>query len=140
MSNVRIVWLNLTGSGNETATHVQHDPRMTLMFCASTGPPMILRIYGNAKVVHKKDPEWSGLFQLFEPIPGARQFFDLDVDLAQTSCGMAVPYYQYTGHRDQLRNWAEKKGETGLEQYWTDKNQVSLDGMPTRIIEKNTSQ
>jgi hypothetical protein len=139
MSKDRIVWLNLTGSGNETAAHVQHNPRMTLMFCAFTGPPMILRLYGNAKVVHKKDPEWSGLFQLFEPIPGARQIFDLNVDLVQISCGMAVPYYQYTGDRDQLRNWAEKKGEAGLEQYWAEKNQASLDGMPTRIMEKNTS-
>jgi hypothetical protein len=139
ISKARVVWLNLTGSGNETAAHVQHNPRMTLMFCAFTGPPMILRLYGNAKVIHKNDPEWFELFQLFEPIPGARQIFDLNVDLVQTSCGMGVPYYQYAGDREQLRNWAEKKGKAGLEQYWAEKNPVSLDGMPTRIMEKNTS-
>ena len=30
----RVAWLNVTGSGNETAAHVQENPRMTLMFTA----------------------------------------------------------------------------------------------------------
>ena len=29
-----IQWLNLTGSGNETAAHVLENQRMTLMFCS----------------------------------------------------------------------------------------------------------
>ena len=29
-----IVWLNLTGSGNETSVHVQENGRMTIMFCS----------------------------------------------------------------------------------------------------------
>ena len=28
----RVLWLNLTGSGNETAAHLLEDGRMTLMF------------------------------------------------------------------------------------------------------------
>uniref|UniRef100_UPI00262E35F3 pyridoxamine 5'-phosphate oxidase family protein n=1 Tax=Acidiferrobacter sp. TaxID=1872107 RepID=UPI00262E35F3 len=54
----RVVWLNLTGSGNESAAHVESDPRMTLMFCAFTGDPVILRLYGSARAVHHTDPEW----------------------------------------------------------------------------------
>lgn len=99
---------------------------------------MILRIYGNARVVHRKDQEWDELFSLFNPIPGARQIFDLEIDLVQTSCGMAVPFYDYIGEREQLRNWALKKGEEGLKEYWEQKNQFSLDGKPTNIIDKNT--
>jgi len=69
----RIVWLNVTGSGNETSAHIQEDHRMTVMFAAFEGKPMILRLYGNANVIHKNDAEWSELYSLFNPLPGARQ-------------------------------------------------------------------
>ena len=121
----RVVWLNATGSGNETSTHIQENPRMTIMLTAFEGNPMILRLYGDAKVVHKNDREWEELFSLFNPIPGARQIFDLTVDLVQTSCGMAVPIYDYIEEREQLKNWAVKKGEEGLKEYWQEVNQVS---------------
>lgn len=133
----RVVWLNVTGSGNETAAHIQENPRMTLMFAAFEGTPMILRLYGAAKVVHKNDPEWNGLLSLFGPLPGARQIFDLTVDLVQTSCGMAVPFFDYVAERDQLNNWAVKKGEEGIKEYWRQKNQHSLDGKETSIVRKN---
>lgn len=133
----RVVWLSVTGSGNETSAHVQEMPRMTLMFCAFQGKPMILRLYGQARVVHMNDSEWGGLYALFDPLPGVRQIFDLSVDLVQTSCGMGVPLYEYAGDRDDLRNWAAKKGRADLEKYWEEKNQVSLDGRQTHILEKN---
>ena len=57
INNKRVVWLNVTGSGNETAAHVQVTPRMTVMFCAFEGAPLILRLYGTAKVIHKASPE-----------------------------------------------------------------------------------
>lgn len=37
-----LAWLNLTGSGNESAAHVLQNPRMTVMFCAFEGAPLIL--------------------------------------------------------------------------------------------------
>lgn len=114
----RVVWLNVTGSGNETSAHVQLNPRMTVMFCAFDGDPLILRLYGTARVVHKNDAGWGELFRLFEPLPGARQIFDLSIDMVQTSCGMAVPYYSYEGDRDLLTDWAIQKGDEGLQQYW----------------------
>lgn len=137
VSSVRVVWLNLTGSGNETAAHVQRDSRMTIMFCAFEGNPLILRLYGRSSVVHRKDPEWDNLCGLFPPLPGARQIFDLSIDLVQTSCGMAVPYYSYDADRELLNNWATRKGEDGLKAYWLEKNQRSLDGLPTNIVAKN---
>lgn len=129
----RVAWLNVTGSGNETAAHVQENPRMTLMFTAFEDNPMILRLYGTAKAIHNDDPEWQLLFPLFSPIPGARQIFDLNVQLVQTSCGMAVPLYDYVGEREQLNTWASKKGKEGLKAYWEEKNRVSLDGKPTHF-------
>ncbi len=137
LNSNRIVWLNVTGSGNETSAHVQQNSRMTIMFAAFEGKPLILRLYGQVKVIHKNDSEWDALISLFPPIPGARQIFDLSVDLVQTSCGMGVPYFDYVDERAQLDKWADKQGEKGLEKYWRDKNQVSLDGLATNILSKN---
>lgn len=136
----RLIWLNVTGSGNETAGHVQINPRMTIMFSAFTGPPMILRLYGSARVIHKQDTEWLQLYPLFDPLPGARQIFVLDIELVQTSCGMAVPYYQYTGEREQLNNWAVKRGDSGIESYWREKNTVTIDDIATGIVDKNIAE
>ena len=134
----RVVWLNVTGSGNETAAHVLADPRMTLMFCAFEGPPLILRLYGRARAIHLTAAEWTALSALFQPLPGTRQLFELSVDLVQTSCGAGVPLYQYLGDREELNEWSRRKGEDGVRQYWLDKNQLSIDGLPTHIAEKNT--
>lgn len=131
----RIIWLNVTGSGNETAAHLRTHPRMTIMFAAFEGAPMILRLYGTARAIHSNDPEWNSLYSSFPPNPGARQIFDMQVDLVQTSCGMAVPFFDYVDEREQLNQWAEKKGEQGIRDYWRDRNQQSIDGLPTGILE-----
>ena len=132
----RVVWLNLTGSGNETAAHINQLNRMTIMFCAFNGEPMMLRLYGKAREIKPGDNEWAKLYSLFTPLPGSRQIFDLEVEMVQTSCGMAVPLFNFEEQRDQLNNWADKKGEEGIKKYWEDNNQVSLDGFPTNIIKK----
>lgn len=134
----RVIWLNVTGSGNETAAHVLENPRMTVMFCAFEGRPMILRLFGQARVIHQNDPEWQTLLPLFDDLPGARQIFDMDIDLVTTSCGMGVPLYQYQGDREQLNHWAERKGKSGIRDYWREHNRLSLDGLQT-AIDKNFS-
>ena len=135
----RVVWLNLTGSGNETAAHMVENDRMTLMFCAFEGSPLILRLFGQAKVIHARDPQWEELYSLFPPIPGARQIFDMHVDLVQTSCGTGVPYFDFREQRDDLQDWAERKGEQGLQEFWEGRNQASIDGKPTRILVPETA-
>lgn len=132
----QIIWLNLTGSGNETATHLNHNGRMTIMFCAFEGKPMILRLYGTARVFHERDEFWRQNIDLFPPIAGSRQLIQMDVDLVQRSCGMAVPLMEFKEERDLLKVWAEKKGEAGLQEYHYQKNTISLDGHPTGILQK----
>ena len=138
ISNNRVAWLNVTGSGNETSAHVQQNSRMTLMFCAFEGPPLILRLYGSAKVIHKNDAEWGNFFALFNPLPGARQIFDLSIELVQTSCGMGVPYYEYSEDRELLNDWAQKIGNEELKKYWLEKNQLSIDEISSNIAIKNS--
>ncbi|MBL4775500.1 MAG: pyridoxamine 5'-phosphate oxidase family protein [Mariprofundus sp.] len=131
----RVLWLNVTGSGNESAAHVQSHDRMTIMFCAFEGAPLILRLYGTARMILSSDEEWDGLYALFDPLPGARQIFDVAVELVHTSCGFGVPLYEFMGDRSQLNAWAERKGDDGITAYWQDKNTVSLDGEAITIAD-----
>ena len=133
----RVVWMNLTGSSNESAAHVQHNPRMTIMFCAFSGTPMILRLFGTAKATHHQDEQWQTLSDLFPPSISARQIFDMQVDIVQTSCGFGVPLMQLEGDRTKLDEWAQRKGKAGVEQYWQDNNQVTIDGIETNILTLN---
>lgn len=135
-----VVWLNLTGSGNETAAHVRENGRMTVMFCAFEGKPLILRLYGKATVYHERDDQWPEYAAHLEILPGARQIFVLDIEFALTSCGLGIPYYEYQGERGKLIEWAVNRGPEGLKEYWERKNQVSLDGKPTGIFEKDLTQ
>jgi hypothetical protein len=135
LSDTRVAYLDLTGSGNETAAHLKHDGRLTLMFCSFDTDPLILRLYGRGHVVRRQDAAWSELRRHFAELPGERQFVVLDIDSVQTSCGYAVPLYTYRGERDTLAHWAGKKGTLGLLDYWREKNQVSIDGLSTGLLE-----
>ncbi len=134
ISNNQIVWLNLTGSGNETAAHILENSRMTIMFCAFQGRPIILRLYGQARALYERDSEWEIYAKHFDLIAGTRQIFVMDIDLVQTSCGMAVPLFEFQNQRNELVKWAEEQGESGVEEYWQKKNQLSIDGLPTGLF------
>ena len=136
LDSKRVAYLDLTGSGTETAAHLRHDGRMTLMFCSFDAEPLILRLYGRGHVVRRQDAAWAELRSHFPVLPGERQLIVLDIDSVQTSCGYAVPLFDYRGERDTLARWAEKKGPTGLLDYWREKNTLSIDGLPTGLLEK----
>lgn len=133
VDNNTVRWLNLTGSGNETAAHVLENQRMTIMLCSFEKHPLILRIYGFAKIVSRTDQRWLEYAKDFPEHRGSRQIFELDVDLVQTSCGYAIPYYDYQGERDTLSKWTDKKSDDKLQEYWQENNATSLDGNPTDI-------
>lgn len=130
----QIAWLNLTGSGNETAAHLLKNPRMTIMFCSFEKNPMILRLYGTAKIYHERDAAFMELSELFTSYTGARQIIEMQVDMVQTSCGFAVPFMDFVEDRETLNVWADKQGKEKLQKYWKAKNQVSIDGFETKIL------
>jgi len=130
-----VIWLNLTGSGNETAAHLLKDSRMTIMFCSFERKPLILRLYGKAEMYHERDATFESYLSHFDDTAGARQVFKLKIDLVQTSCGYGVPFMEYKGERETLKTWAEEKGDEGIKAYWTEKNQKSIDGFKTGIFE-----
>lgn len=137
LSPNRIVWRNLTGSGNETATHLEDSPRMTIMWCAFEGPPMILRAYGLARAVHRDHADWDTLDAHFTPDMAVRQIFDVDVTMVLKSCGYGVPEMTLKQERDTLVKWAENKGEDGIRNYWVTRNTETLDGDPTYFADRS---
>ena len=132
-----ISWLNLSGSGNETAVHVLETGRMTLMFCSFEGAAMILRVYGKATVLHPKDNDWESELTNYPALAGSRQIFKLAIDLVQTSCGSGVPEMTFSHSRGEkdLVPFYEKMGTEGVREYWARKNTISIDGKPTGIFD-----
>jgi hypothetical protein len=133
-----VVYLDRTGSGNETAAHLLADGRLTIMFCAVEGPPLILRLYGRGRALRRGGEEYAALLSAHyadtEPL-GARQMIRLDFDLVKTSCGYGVPLFDYREERETMDKWALSKGEEGIKAYWQEKNLVSMDGLPTGMGE-----
>ncbi|MEM9968681.1 MAG: pyridoxamine 5'-phosphate oxidase family protein [Pseudomonadota bacterium] len=129
----RIIWRNLTGSGNETAGHLARLNRMTLMWCGFEKRPLILRVYGTARTLHPRDTDFETLNASFPAACAARQIYDMTVELVQNSCGYAVPYFDHQGPRETLTTWADAKGRNGIEHYWASRNQETIDGLPTHI-------
>ena len=130
-------YLDLTGSGNETSAHIGADGRLTIMLCSFGETPTILRLYGRGEVARMGTARWDELHPRFDSTPGERQIIVLHIESAQTSCGFAVPLFEYTGERGTLKEWAEHKGDGGLEEYRQNKNLTSIDGIPTGWPEKN---
>jgi hypothetical protein len=133
-SSNKVAYMDLIGSGNETSAHMLENGRITFMFCAFDGPPLILRLYGKGYTVVPGDKEWEALAQNFDLVASTRQVIVADIDMVQTSCGYVVPYYNYEGERDIMAKWAANKGPEGLETYKAEKNMVSIDGLPTGLV------
>lgn len=136
LSEDRVAYMDIIGSGNETSAHLIENGRITFMFCAYDGPPNILRLYGHGRAVLPGDPDWNELEPLFELRLATRQIIVAGIDKVQTSCGFSVPLYEYMGERDHADKWANAKGAEGLETYKKEKNRVSIDGLPTALFDR----
>lgn len=133
LSPNKVAYLDLTGSGNETSAHLSETNRITYMFMAFQGKPLILRLYGTGKVILPTSDEWDDVQKHFELYPGYRQIIISDIEIVKTSCGFSVPLYAYEGDRSVLLDWANNQGEDKLEQYRKNKNSLSMDGILTPI-------
>jgi len=133
LSDHQVAYMDLTGSGNETSAHITENGRITIMFCGFVGAPNIVRLFGKGRTVLPTDAEWDNLIALFTPELGTRQIIVVDVHMAQTSCGYAVPFMDYVGERDTLDRWCEAKGADGLVDYRREKNSFSIDKLPTPL-------
>jgi hypothetical protein len=124
-----VAYLDLTGSGIETVAHLRENGRLTILFCAFEGAPLILRLYGRGRVIEPRDIEWNELIAGFPRDPGERSIIILEITRVAESCGFAVPVYEYRRERTQLTAYARRKGAIGLGQYRAEKNRKSIDGL-----------
>jgi Pyridoxamine 5'-phosphate oxidase len=125
-----VAYLDLTGSGVETISHLRENGRITIMFCSFDGKPNIVRLYGRGEVLPTGGREADALLPRFATYAGARSVIRVYVDRVSTSCGYGVPILRYEGDRDQLTAWADRRGPEGLVEYREEKNAVSIDGLP----------
>ncbi|MCF6409391.1 pyridoxamine 5'-phosphate oxidase family protein [Pseudalkalibacillus salsuginis] len=132
LSPTEVAYLDLTGSGNETTGHIEENERITFMFCAFEGPPQILRLYGNGKVILPDSEEWGTYIKHFDPLPGIRQIITANIHRVSTSCGYSVPFMEYVGERETL-NISNTKKASKLENYRREKNAKTIDGLDTTI-------
>lgn len=137
LSDTHVQWLNLSGSGNETAGHLLQSDRMTLMFCAFEGDALILRLYGTAKAIHPRDDAWEEAAARFPKMAGTRQIFDMQIESVNMSCGSGVPFMAYQSDRSavEMIPFFEDLGEDGTKDFWRRKNLETIDGHGTALFE-----
>ncbi|KAF9121388.1 hypothetical protein BGW39_010574 [Mortierella sp. 14UC] len=134
----RACYLEMTGSGIETQSHVEENGRLTIMFMAFEGAPKILRLFGIGHVHRVGSPEYESIYTThykgtapdFETIEGKRSIIVISVDKVGISCGFGVPYYEYKENRPTLLNYWGKKTEEKVVEYWVKENTQSVDGLP----------
>jgi Pyridoxamine 5'-phosphate oxidase len=134
----RALYLDLTGSGNETAAHLLDDGRITIMFCSFDKTARIMRLYGRGRAIHPRDEKWNEYLALFPAEPGVRQIMEIEVEAAMTSCGYAVPRFDGLEERDTLRKYWQTRGDDAVMKYHEQKNLESIDGLPTGIFADDT--
>jgi hypothetical protein len=129
-----LAYLDFGGSHAETVAHLRENGRVTLMWCAFTGPPKVLRIHGRGEPVFRDDPRWPGLIGHFAAAdgPGARAIVLVHATMVSDSCGFAVPFMDYREERTQHSEYFGRKSEPEFAAYCATKphNSASIDGLP----------
>ena len=131
-----VAYLDMVGSGAETIAHLRENGRITLLFCAFTGPPKILRLYGRGEAIEPGESGFDELAAHFPRYEATRAVVRVSLTRIADSCGYGVPLYGFEGERSQLPEWAERKGADGLRRYQLEHNRESLDGLPALRAEK----
>jgi hypothetical protein len=126
-----VAYVDLTGSGAETAAHLRENARIVLMFCAFEGPPKIIRFHGHGEVIVPSSPDWAELSSRLPSHPSMRAIVRVNVTRVSDSCGFGVPHMAYVGERDVMDRWVQTKGLDKLPAYRREKNLRSIDGLPT---------
>ena len=125
-----VAYLDIFGSGVETVAHLRENGRIVLMVCSFQGPPKILRLHGQGRVVEPHEAEFAGLQAHFPVYEGTRAIIVVELTRISDSCGYGVPLLKYEGDRTELPEWCRKRGNEGLKVYRSAKNRQSIDGLP----------
>lgn len=130
LAPLEVAYQDYTGSGAETAAHLRENGRIIIMFCAFDGPPKIVRLHGQGTLIPIGHPRFEEFASHFPDHPGTRAFVHVAVSRVSTSCGYAVPFFEFKENRDALDVWVAKQGPEKLVSYRETKNKRSIDGLP----------
>ncbi|MGW6237681.1 pyridoxamine 5'-phosphate oxidase family protein [Streptomyces sp. NPDC055094] len=134
VDELTLAYLDFGGSGAETIAHLRENGRITLMWCAFTGPPKVLRVHGRGEPVFRDDPRWSEYIRLFADAdgPGARAIIVIHAERVSDACGFAVPFMDYREERTQHAEHFGRKTDEEFAAYCAKKDHVgvSVDGLP----------
>jgi hypothetical protein len=129
-----VAYLDFGGSHAETLAHLRENGRITVMWCAFTGPPSIVRVHGRGEPVFRDDERWAGLIRCFADAdaPGVRAIVVVTAELITDTCGFAVPFMDYQGERTLHSDYFGRKTDEQFAAYCAAKpyNAASLDGLP----------
>ncbi|MDQ3850312.1 MAG: pyridoxamine 5'-phosphate oxidase family protein [Actinomycetota bacterium] len=134
-----LAYLDVVGSGAETAAHLRENGRIVVMLCAFEGPPRILRLHGRGQLLAAGDEDFAAVrAQAAFAEPQVEEYRRAIVRVAVSriadSCGYGVPLMTYEGERPHGELWAAKKlragGGDALRRYQAEHNARSLDGLP----------
>lgn len=136
VDDLTVAYLDFAGSNAETIAHLRENGRITLMWCAFTGPPNIVRVHGRGEAVFRDDVRWPDLVQHFPAAAvgghGVRAIIVIRAELIRGTCGFAVPYLDYRGERTLHADRFRREDDASLSRYFEKKEHVanSLDGLP----------
>lgn len=104
-------YMDLTGSGNETISHLYENGRITVLFNAFEGPARILRLWGKGAVLERGSSAFDAFVKEHgvQTIPATRCIVRVDIHQTGTSCGFSVPFYDFKEFRPTLNDLFEKK-------------------------------
>ena len=134
VDELTLAYLDFGGSGAETIAHLRENGRITLMWCAFTGPPKVLRVHGRGEPVFRDDPRWATYIPYFADAdgPAARAIIVIHAVRIADACGFAVPFMEYREERTQHAEHFGRKSDEEFAAYCAKKEHVpvSLDGLP----------
>jgi hypothetical protein len=127
-----VAYLDQTGSGVETISHLRENGRIVVMFCAFSGPPRIVRVHGKGRAVLTDAVDFAKLADNFPGGggTGVRSIIVIEVSRVSDSCGYGVPLMSFDRHRSNMDDWSARKGPDGIRGYWSEKNASSIDDLP----------
>ncbi|KAG4028337.1 hypothetical protein MFRU_022g00570 [Monilinia fructicola] len=138
-------YIDATGSGIETISHIYENGRVTVMFCSFNATPRIMRFFCTGHVVEWNTPQFQPLVSKMgkEHVVGARAVILLDVWKVQTSCGYGVPVITplskqiadpssgpWTDRETLFHSLGQKVAKSLLPNYQVLNNCYSLDAIP----------
>lgn len=129
----KVAWVDLGGSGAETLAHLRENGRITLMFCAYDGAPLILRLYGQGRATTMGEPGFAEKLAWFPGFDRARAVIEVEVTRISDSCGWGIPFYEFKGEREQLHRWVDHRPYDEWAERRYESNAVSIDGLPALL-------